>query len=215
MTSTKLTPSDLDNMLTYRLNKKGVRKFRHDSMKKAQRIFDIIKPFYNPKECPSRLLRDLFNNPEIWLTNGKCTPILHSITGIWVDLKKMGKAVLRSKSRATIWILILLGRATGFWTSSPMLYLNSGYQITFTLSSVKACQKSILTLFAIHRFRRSEMGIFGVLHHNTIQHIAALVWTSRYEFVWMRNPLISNPTIYNARLVKCSTSHTFVYIDNP
>lgn len=215
MTSTKLSPSDLDNLLVYQLNRKGVRKFRNDSMKKAQGIFDVIRPFYIRDECPSRLLRDILDNPGMWLTNGKCKPILHDVTGMWLDLKKIGKAVLRSKSRATIWILILLGRATGFWTSSPMLYLNSGYQITFTLSSVKVCQKSILTLLAIRKFRRAEMGIFGVLHHNTIQHIAALVWASRYEFVWMRNPLISNPTIYNARLVKCSTSHTFVYIDNP
>ncbi len=188
MSSNPLSPHDFDEMLVYRLNSRGLRKFRHDSMIKAHKIFDIIRPFYDHKECPSRLLRDCLDSSQEWLTNGKCTSILHDITGIWLDLKKMGTTSVISKSRATIWILILLGRATGFWTSSSILYLNSdAYQIRLTMTTIEECRKSVLTLLAIRRFRRAEMGILGMLDYSTMRHIAAVLWTSRFEFVWISN----------------------------
>ena len=213
MTSRIQHPINLDQLLIYRLDHRKRRKFCKNSMQTAYGIFDIIRPFYDPKECPSSFLHALLNNPEMWLNRNECTAILHTITGAWLDLKKTGQTRIDTRSRATIWILVLLGRATGLWSSSTIQqehsYQTEGcgcpgstpgnccftrqvvsktwYRVVFKMNTIKKCQKSVVELLAIRKFRRCEMGLLGVLDTSIIQNVARLIWSSRYEFLWFRS----------------------------
>lgn len=77
-----------------------------------------------------------------------------------------------------------LGRITKLWELSEPELIQPGLHyeyLSFNLISVRLCYESVLAWLAIHRFRRSEMGLLGILNFQTIQAIGKLVYATRLD----------------------------------